>query len=105
MIYKGRRVAKIRDWTISDESPHYVKDVDLQQVETSIRFPLHEVAYYATYGGDFEDNGRFFSPLKNSDLLEVYLVNKGTIYIIETLERFDSIIEQYDSSRMLFRQQ
>lgn len=105
MIYKGIRIAKIRDWSIDEDSPLYVKDKDLPQVKTFIRFPFNEVKYWGEYGGDANDGKKFFAPIKNEEIIEVTLETKGNVYLIESLQLFDAEMDAYISNRMLFRQQ
>lgn len=105
MIYKGKRIAKIRNWDIEQGDIGYLKDSELKYVITDVRFLLGEVIYWDRFMGEPDDEGQYYKGYNNERIVSIVLKNDKNFFIIENLEKFDLIMEQFNSSKMLFRQQ
>ena len=105
MIYKGKRIAKVKDWDIEKGDIGYVKDSDLPHVINNTSFLLSEVIVWEEFVGDDGMNGEYFKGNRNSKFIKVYFKYSEPFIIIETMDKFDLIMEQYSSNKMIFRPQ
>lgn len=102
MIYKGKRILKVRDFNISEDSPLYCKVEDLEHCIVEYRCPLCEIASWEIY---VAFNSFHFKGIKNSELIVLKMKSGEDVIVLDKLDNITTIMENYLANKMLFRQQ